>query len=211
MMQVGPDDAVLNFCKWPRKFAPSLPENCLPGLSATGLYAIAAVLVCFGVVWFAWPYRKNGSRRARMTVGILVLICGAVTGVIGLSIIASGDSATLAENVPALPPPQPAPSSTASSGSPPAVIDQDDNAEANLKNIKTNGTGTFLKQRGNSKISIENGSATFPGAKFPVSPLSKEENALTNEEIRERLKTFSDELFAFEIKIQHQEVVNAEH
>src|SRR5215216_4428849 len=82
----------------------------------------------------------------------------------------------------------------------PPVIDMDDNAEANLKSIQTNGTGTFLKQRGNSKVSIENGSATFPDAKFPLAPLTQEENALTSDKIRGRLKSFVGELAAFEIK-----------
>jgi hypothetical protein len=83
---------------------------------------------------------------------------------------------------------------------PPAVIDIDDNAEANLKNIQSSGTGTFLKQRGNSKISVENGSATFPDAKFPLVSLTQQEDALTKEEIRSRLKTLAEELAAFEIK-----------
>jgi hypothetical protein len=44
-------------------------------------------------------------------------------------------------------------------------------------------------------------SATFPGAKFPLVPLTNEESALTSEEIRERLKTFTTQLAAFEIKL----------
>jgi hypothetical protein len=32
MMQVGPDDAVINFCKWPRKAFPLLMQRQLQSL-----------------------------------------------------------------------------------------------------------------------------------------------------------------------------------
>jgi hypothetical protein len=127
--------------------------------------ALTVVPLPTWLMWLGWKNRKTVSRRWKMIFGFALLLGGCAMGVVGLSIIAAGDSSTIAENIPA--PPQPAPSSMAathsdhseSSASPPAVIDLDDNAEASLKNIQTNGTGTFLKQRGNSKISIENGSA----------------------------------------------------
>lgn len=67
MTQTGPDEAVVNFCKWPRKHWPSLPEDCLHGLPGPGLYLIAAFLIVGGVVWFFWPQLKHlGSRYMSM-------------------------------------------------------------------------------------------------------------------------------------------------
>jgi hypothetical protein len=61
VMEVGPDDAVVNICKWPRKFFPSLAENCLPGLFATELNILAIILLAFGLVWLTRPYRRTGT------------------------------------------------------------------------------------------------------------------------------------------------------
>jgi len=89
MMQVGPDDAILNFCKWPRKFV-TVPENCLPGATAHELYLLAVLLVSISLLWFGRPYLKRTVGRARMIIGILILCCGCGIGVFGLSIIAGG-------------------------------------------------------------------------------------------------------------------------
>jgi len=91
MMQVGPDDAVLNFCKWPRKLAPSLSENCLLGATANDVYVAIVLLFCASVLWFGWPYRKKSTQRAHMIYGIIILCCGMLVGVFGLSIIAAGE------------------------------------------------------------------------------------------------------------------------
>jgi hypothetical protein len=92
MMQVGPDDAILNLCKWPRKLNQALPENCLPGVvTISGLHLAATVLVCVGLLWFGWPYLKDGPRQRRMIAGIFILCCGVGIGIFGLSIIAAGD------------------------------------------------------------------------------------------------------------------------
>src|SRR2546429_5701449 len=89
MMQVGPDDAILNFCKWPRKIV-ALPENCLPGISASESYLLAALLVFISLLWFGRPYFKGITGRVRMLVGVLILCCGIGIGILGLSIIAGG-------------------------------------------------------------------------------------------------------------------------
>ncbi|WP_152540034.1 hypothetical protein [Afipia sp. P52-10] len=70
MMQVGPDDAILNLCKWPRKLWPDLPQNCLPGISSVWLYVAAGLLIIGSILWFAWPHlpavrRRNGSTRIK--------------------------------------------------------------------------------------------------------------------------------------------------
>ena len=95
MMQVGPDDAILNVCKWPRKLAPSLAEDCLPGGSSDVIHIVAVALVCVGLLWFGWPYLEHGTRRARMITGILILCCGMGIGIFGLSIIAAGEQPQL--------------------------------------------------------------------------------------------------------------------
>lgn len=90
MMQVGPDDAILNLCKWPRKLFP-VPENCLPGLSSNGIYVFAVALVCSGLLWFGWPVLKQGKRQECMITGTLILCFGIGIGIFGLSIIAAGE------------------------------------------------------------------------------------------------------------------------
>jgi hypothetical protein len=74
VMQVGPDDAIANLCKWPRKLSPSLAENCSRGLSGEYLYVVAAGLVLLGVVWLAPPLRAHGTKSQKMIVGISLLI-----------------------------------------------------------------------------------------------------------------------------------------
>lgn len=91
MMQVGPDDAVLNFCKWPRKFTPSLAENCLPWVSADELYIFAIVLLAGGLIWLTHPFLKIGTRQQKMAVGLALLFFSVGMGIWGLSIIAAGD------------------------------------------------------------------------------------------------------------------------
>jgi hypothetical protein len=95
MIQVGPDDVVLNLCKWPRKLTPRLPENCLPGMSSNDIYVVAVALMCVGVFWFGWPYLKQGTRRARMITGTLILCVGIGIGIFGLSIISAGEQPEL--------------------------------------------------------------------------------------------------------------------
>jgi hypothetical protein len=92
MMQVGPDDAVLNLCKWPRKIAPSLPADCLPGVSANQIYFVAIALVAISIVWLTRPYLTTGTRRKKMTVGLTLFFFGVAVAIWGLSIIASGDA-----------------------------------------------------------------------------------------------------------------------
>jgi hypothetical protein len=93
MMQVGPDDAILNFCKWPRKFAPSMPEACLPTwVTADHIYSLALVLIAGGIVWASWPYLSEGSRRRKMIIGLTLFFCSVGTAIVGLSLIAAGES-----------------------------------------------------------------------------------------------------------------------
>jgi hypothetical protein len=92
MMQVGPDDAVLNLCKWPRKAFPDMAENCLPGVSASQIYIVAAILIALGVIWLTQPYLKGGTRREKMSVGLTLLFLSLGVGIWGLSIIASGEN-----------------------------------------------------------------------------------------------------------------------
>jgi hypothetical protein len=54
MTSNGPDEAVVNFCKWPRK-AVSGPPDCLSGLPGWALYAAAGLLILGGLVWYFWP------------------------------------------------------------------------------------------------------------------------------------------------------------
>jgi hypothetical protein len=92
MMQVGPDDAILNFCKWPRKFAPSLSEACLPTwVTADHIYSLAVMLIAGGVVWASWPYLSEGSARKKMVLGFTILFCSVGTAIIALSLIAAGE------------------------------------------------------------------------------------------------------------------------
>jgi hypothetical protein len=91
MMQVGPDDAIINLCKWPRKAWPSLAENCLPGISPTELYVLAIFLFAVGIIWITKPYRTGGTRRHKMAVGLSLLCFSIVVGIWGMSILASSD------------------------------------------------------------------------------------------------------------------------
>jgi hypothetical protein len=79
------------------------------------------------------------------------------------------------------------------------VIDQS-GGQANIGKLQTNGNGTFLKQSGGT-LNLGSGSATFPGAKFPASPLTPEESALTNDEIRNLLRRYGVELTALDTKL----------
>jgi hypothetical protein len=94
LMEVGPDEAIINLCKWPRKALPSLAENCLPGLSASQVYVAAITLLAIGIIWLTRPYRQIGTRRHKMAVGIALLCFSIVVGIWGLSIIASGSQST---------------------------------------------------------------------------------------------------------------------
>ncbi|MCP3466273.1 hypothetical protein [Bradyrhizobium sp. CCGUVB23] len=91
MMQVGPDDAIANLCKWPKKLTPSLTESCSRGLSSEYLYVVAAGLVFLGLVWLTAPLRTHGTKSQKMIVGISLLITSIALGVWALSILAAGD------------------------------------------------------------------------------------------------------------------------
>ncbi len=120
MMQVGPDDAVINLCKWPRKAFPALAENCLPGISANELYVLAIILFTVGVVWLTRPYRLSGTLRKKMVIGLTLLVCGCALGVVGLSIIAAGDGKSTTKIATSSPPPNPPPSPPLAPPTPPA-------------------------------------------------------------------------------------------
>jgi hypothetical protein len=51
MMQVGPDEAEINLCKWPRKLFADLPDACLHGAPTWLLYLISAALILIGLAW----------------------------------------------------------------------------------------------------------------------------------------------------------------
>jgi hypothetical protein len=55
MMQVGPDEAEINLCKWPKKVWPSLSADCLHGTPAWFLYLVSISLIFLGFIWFFWP------------------------------------------------------------------------------------------------------------------------------------------------------------
>lgn len=55
MMQVGPNEAEINVCKWPKKLWPSLPDACLHGAPTWLLYLISTGLILTGLIWFFWP------------------------------------------------------------------------------------------------------------------------------------------------------------
>jgi len=90
-MEVGPDEAIVNLCKWPRKVFPSLAENCLPWVSASTLYIGAIILFAMGIVLLTRPYRLSGTRRQKMGIGFALICFSVVIGIWGLSFIASGD------------------------------------------------------------------------------------------------------------------------
>src|SRR5579871_4630628 len=81
MMEVGPDEAVVNFCKWPRKLIPPLAENCLRGVSEAQLYVTAIILFAIGIIWITWPYRQIGTRRGKMAIGIALICFSVVVGI----------------------------------------------------------------------------------------------------------------------------------
>jgi hypothetical protein len=56
MTQNGPDEAVVNLCKWPKEwFFHSWPDNCLAGTSSWPVYLIIAIGMVGGIIWFFWP------------------------------------------------------------------------------------------------------------------------------------------------------------
>jgi hypothetical protein len=59
MMQVGPDEAEINLCKWPKKLWPNLPDACLHGTPTWLLYLISVGLILIGLIWFFWPHIAN--------------------------------------------------------------------------------------------------------------------------------------------------------
>jgi hypothetical protein len=64
MLQVGPDDAARNFCKWPRLFIDISPD-CISGISATALRWFAVGLILVGIFWILAPSigPKSFARR----------------------------------------------------------------------------------------------------------------------------------------------------
>jgi hypothetical protein len=63
-MGVGPDEAEINLCKWPRKLFANVPDACLHGIPSWALYLVALLLIIGGIAWLVWPT----SDRAKLTV-----------------------------------------------------------------------------------------------------------------------------------------------
>lgn len=84
---------------------------------------------------------------------------------------------------------------------PKATIDLD-NTDINVDGLRSSGTGTVIKGRGNGRGSFKDVSSTFADAKFPLVPLSEAEKANPNDKIRDRLTEFFKELSGLEAKRQ---------
>ena len=54
--QVGPSDAELNLCKWPKLFLDTVPDHCLAGTSSETFYLVTATAFIFAVIWGVWPF-----------------------------------------------------------------------------------------------------------------------------------------------------------
>lgn len=209
--QSGLQQTNANLCELWRSFSLPVSRTCefqylLPivwGVAVCVVLSWALVELCrFLRVIAAWEIRV-----VTYTVLSIFFVSGAAVSVGFLvseyrrpalqSPSQANDGAKTPQKVAIAPPPE-ASKPAANVSDDRAVIDLDDDAEAHLKNIQTAGTGTFLKQRGKSKIVIENGSATFADAKFPLAPLTEEARALTNDQVRKNLQAFLDELATFE-------------
>lgn len=70
MTQNGPDEAEINFCKWPRKLFTGLPEACLHGFPIEGIWLIAATLIAAGIIWFLWPRLKRDNIPRMTLIGL---------------------------------------------------------------------------------------------------------------------------------------------
>ena len=53
--QVGPSDAELNLCKWPKAVLSGIPDHCLAGMSTTTFYILTSVMFVLGVIWLLLP------------------------------------------------------------------------------------------------------------------------------------------------------------
>jgi hypothetical protein len=54
--QIGPSDAELNFCKWPKLFWSGVPDHCLAGMSSETFYLVAVTAFIITVMWGLWPF-----------------------------------------------------------------------------------------------------------------------------------------------------------
>lgn len=54
--QVGPSDAELNLCKWPKLFWFGVPDHCLAGISSETFYLVAATAFILTAIWALWPF-----------------------------------------------------------------------------------------------------------------------------------------------------------
>jgi hypothetical protein len=70
MTQNGPDEAEINFCKWPRKIFTSWPEACLQGFPIEGIWVISAMLMASGIIWFLWPRLKRDNIPRMTLIGL---------------------------------------------------------------------------------------------------------------------------------------------
>ncbi len=83
MTQNGPDEAEVNFCKWPRKIFPSMSPDCLHGFPVELLLVIAFGLMAGGIIWYLWPRIRNGELRHLMLTGLAIawIVLTAVFGI----------------------------------------------------------------------------------------------------------------------------------
>jgi hypothetical protein len=57
--QVGPSDAELNLCKWPKLFLAGIPDHCLAGMSSETFYLVTATAFILTVIWGLWPFASS--------------------------------------------------------------------------------------------------------------------------------------------------------
>jgi hypothetical protein len=53
--QVGPSDAELNLCKWPKLFFVGVPDHCLAGMSSETFYLVTATAFILTAIWGLRP------------------------------------------------------------------------------------------------------------------------------------------------------------
>jgi hypothetical protein len=54
--KIGPSDAELNLCKWPKLFWSGVPDHCLAGMSSETFYLVAVTAFILTVMWGLWPF-----------------------------------------------------------------------------------------------------------------------------------------------------------
>ncbi|MGQ0677592.1 MAG: hypothetical protein ACT4N4_16105, partial [Rhodospirillales bacterium] len=82
MSQVGPEEAEINLCKWPRKIF-NMPEACLHGFPSDLLLIIATLIAMGGVVWFFWERLRKMEAAYLISVGIAIAFVGLIIATIG--------------------------------------------------------------------------------------------------------------------------------